>query len=292
MVYVVLTDRLGNNLFQIAAAASLANKYNTDYRVCISDFKLPNGKNLEDSIAYYKENILRNVTFVSEIPSDAIEYLQDGFHYSPLPYFDNICLKGYFQSEKFFDKTLVRNMFAIDENTKIYIQNKYAEILKNEIISLHVRRGDYVYRPRRQRLCSLSYYRHAINYFGRNKKFLVLSDDIEWCKNHFRGDNFIYPDRENALIDLYLQSLCTHNIISNSTFSWWGAWLNNNENKVVIAPKQWFGKHSSGYKMDDMIPSSWIRLNNPKSFRIILRAFWYDILDYCDRIRGIQKFRG
>lgn len=292
MVYVILTDRLGNNLFQIAAAASLASQYHTDYRVCISDFILPNGKKLEESIEFYKKNILRKVKFINYIPSNAIEYIQDGFHYSPLPYFENICLKGYFQSENFFDTDLVHRLFAIDKETNSYIQDKYGEILKKEIISLHVRRGDYVYRPRRQRLCSLAYYKRAIKYFGKNKTFLVLSDDIEWCKKHFRGNNFIYPERENALIDLYLQSLCTHNIISNSTFSWWGAWLNNNPDKIVVAPKQWFGKHLSNYKMDDMIPSSWIRLNNPKSFRIILRAFYYDILDYYDRLRGIQNFRG
>lgn len=292
MVYVVLTDRLGNNLFQIAAAASLASYNDTDYAVYISDFTLPNGKTLVSSIDIYKKTILRNIKFVRELPVDIINYEQNGFHYSPLIYKDKICLKGYFQSEKFFNKDLVRNLFSIDETTRQYIKNKYGSLLDQEIISLHVRRGDYVYRPRRQRLCSLAYYKNAIRYFGKDKIFLILSDDIEWCKAHFKGKNFFYSDKENAIVDLYLQSLCTHNIISNSTFSWWGAWLNNNKNKVVIAPKQWFGKHLSHYNVDDLIPNSWIRLNNPQSISIILRAIKYDILDHIDKIRGINKFRG
>ena len=173
MVYVELTDRLGNNLFQIAAAASLASYNNTNYAAYISDFILPNGQKLETSINAYKNNILRNVSFIKDMPTDIIKYEQDGFNYSPLPYHDRIYLKGYFQSEKFFNKELVRNLFSIDEDTYKYINNKYGYLLKKEVISLHVRRGDYVYRPRRQRLCSLTYYKNAIRYFGKDKLFLI-----------------------------------------------------------------------------------------------------------------------
>lgn len=286
MVYTTLTDRIGNNLFQIAAGASLAFKNKTEYIACITDFALPDESKLEDAIKQYKKTIFRNVEFFKGIPVDSIEYIQPGFHYTPINYFDNIRLTGYFQSEKFFDKDFVRKLFAIDQATLSYIQNQYGGLFKNrEIISIHVRRGDYLSRPQRQPVCGMRYFMNAINYFGKNKNYLILSDDINWCKKKFNGPNFFFSEKETAVVDLYLQSMCTHNVISNSSFSWWGAWLNNNPDKIVISPKQWYGKHLNHLNLKDMLPEEWIKLDNPKSISLKMKILIYDIRDIYYKIK-------
>ena len=89
--------------------------------------------------------------------------------------------------------------------------------------------------------------------------FLVFSDDIEWCKNNITGDNIVYIDSEIDYIDLYLMARCDNNIIANSSFSWWGAWLNKNENKKVVAPTLWFGQ-VVGEDTNDIIPENWIKI--------------------------------
>ena len=87
-------------------------------------------------------------------------------------------------------------------------------------------------------------------------RFVVFSDDINWCKEAFKNKNFTFIEDEKDYIDLHMMSLCKHNIIVNSTFSWWGAWLNTNPNKIVIAPKVWFGS-SSHEDSKDVIPNDW-----------------------------------
>ena len=107
-------------------------------------------------------------------------------------------------------------------------------------------------------LSTLEYYKQALSKLPDINKVLIFSDDIEWCKQNFIGDRFIFIQEEDY-ISLYLMSLCDYNIIANSSFSWWGAWLNQNPNKVVIAPKLWFGLKSN-HNINDLIPSSWIKI--------------------------------
>ena len=284
MVYSILTDRVGNNLFQVAAGASLAYKHKVDYAVCVPNFILPDGSDLENYIEQYKKNIFRKVSFVKEIPKDVNEYCQSGFHFTPIEYKNKICLRGYFQSEKYFEKDYIRDLFSIDNSTLQYINKKYGELFRDEINSLHIRRGDYLKRPQRQPICSLRYYKSAINLLGGNKRYLVLSDDIEWCKKHFKGNNFFFSEKEDPIVDLYLQTMCNNNIISNSSFSWWGAWLNSNSQKKVIAPKQWFGKQMNNWDMSDLIPREWLRLDNPKSLLLKTKIIAYDIKDLFGKI--------
>jgi hypothetical protein len=95
--------------------------------------------------------------------------------------------------------------------------------------------------------------------FNEVTTFIVFSDDEKWIKENIKGKNIIYIQRNHDYIDLYLMSQCNHNIIANSTFSWWGAWLNNNQNKKVVAPTKWFGVNK---KLDtkDLIPETWIKI--------------------------------
>jgi hypothetical protein len=87
----------------------------------------------------------------------------------------------------------------------------------------------------------MDYYRTAISSFNPDAKFLVFSDDLQWCKTNFLGDKFHFPDTQSDLVDLKIMTMCNHHIIANSSFSWWGAWLNPKQEKRVVAPSNWFG---------------------------------------------------
>ncbi len=181
----------------------------------------------------------------------------------------NVFTIGYWQSEKYFLSVAaqIRNDFTFclpfnDQNSEIAKQ-----IEGVNAVSLHVRRGDYVNNPTTTAthgLCSLDYYQKAISYISERvekPEFFVFSDDIEWVKNHLRiGFPCQYVDHNlntESYNDMRLMSLCQHNIIANSSFSWWGAWLNSRANKIVTAPKTWF---ANGTNTQDLLPDTWIRL--------------------------------
>jgi hypothetical protein len=127
-----------------------------------------------------------------------------------------------------------------------------------DYIGIHIRRGDYLRFPDHHPILPIEYYKTAIDYFKADNVF-VFSDDIDWCKSNIIGDNIIYIENEKDYIEMYLMSLCENNIISNSSFSWWGAWLNENKNKKVIGPKLWFG-NAIQFISDDIIPEGWIKI--------------------------------
>jgi len=109
----------------------------------------------------------------------------------------------------------------------------------------------------------MDYYRNAISYM-KNKGvniFYIFSDDIEWCKGHFSYiDEIIYVEGNINIKDLALMSICKNNIIANSSFSWWGAWLNKNDDKIVIAPSTWFGPSKKGFITEDLYCEDWIKM--------------------------------
>jgi hypothetical protein len=138
-----------------------------------------------------------------------------------------------------------------------------------ESISVHIRRGDYVTDPTINKVhgtCSVPYYKIAINRFKtlfENPRFFIFSDDLKWVEDNLCIENFSTFISHNGYIkdyeDLRLMSLCKHHIIANSSFSWWGAWLCENSNKIVLAPKKWFNNELNEFTYD-LIPTSWIRI--------------------------------
>lgn len=178
-------------------------------------------------------------------------------------YFD-----GYWQTEKYFGdcKDTIRQDFSFRNEEALRRHVQYEEVLNSNSVSIHIRRGDYVKNPKyRKRLyvCKLEYYKNAMKYLSErfeNLTFYIASDDHEWVKNNFEISKHIkLIESKNALEDLYIMSKCKHNIISNSSFSWWAAWLNSNENKRVLAPDIWFNPCA---KIDfrDIVPDSWIKI--------------------------------
>jgi len=256
---VKLKGGLGNQLFQIAAAKSLALRKGGDLTIDMNNVGGPHelSHNRPD---FYLNNIFRNVK-VEAKPSDVIMYDEPHYHFAELPKWDNVCLHGYFQSEKYFKshESEIREMFKADSKTEEHLQKKYGEILSSgNTVSLHVRRGDYVGKEEFHPLVKKSYYDQAVTkYIGST--FLVFSDDISWCReNLIKGPNYVFIEGNKDYEDLYLMSKCEHNIIANSSFSWWGAWLNENENKTVVAPGNWFGPSSlPSHDLRDLLPPTW-----------------------------------
>ena len=247
-----LVGGLGNKMFQIATTYSLSLDNND---TCVFEFS--EQANAHQNITTYLDNIFRNVNF--GISDCNLIYQEPHFHYSKIPYMDNLRLLGYFQSDKYFNKhrEQILELFSIDDTNKKYISNKYGGLLEHNTCSLHIRRGDYLGLPSHHPTCDVEYYVEAMKQLNPDTVYLVFSNDIDWCKNNFIGDNFIFISGESDYVDMWLMSLCNNNIIANSSFSWWGAWLNQNEEKKVIAPKRWFGS-AINHNIEDLISKEWV----------------------------------
>lgn len=178
---------------------------------------------------------------------------------------------GYWQSELYFkeEESKIRQVYSFPELKDLKNKKVLSMIEKKESVSIHIRRGDYLNVPELNGLAPIEYYKRAITYIRErveNPIFLIFSNDIEWCKQNFNflENQVIYVDwniKENSYKDMQLMSLCQHNIIPNSSFSWWGAWLNKNPKKIVIGPEKWF-TDNSGLNYEDIIPKSWIKIKN------------------------------
>tara|TARA_R100000951_G_scaffold112169_2_gene112108 strand:+ start:63 stop:830 length:768 start_codon:yes stop_codon:yes gene_type:complete len=255
MVNSNLMGGLGNYLFQIASSLSLALDNRDTLIYDDSDVTV-----VHKPIETYKDNIFRNINF-SKINYTVVHYNEPNFHFDKIKYVPNIRLNGYFQSEKYFNhqRDKILEFFSPTTAIREKIKSKYPFIGKSNVCSIHVRRGDYLRLPYHHPVCSSMYYGEAINHMGGDNIFLVFSDDIEWCKTTFKGSSFIFVENNTDFEDLYLMSMCDNNIIANSSFSWWGAWLNDNKNKKVVAPSVWFGPAIKN-NTKDLIPENWIKL--------------------------------
>lgn len=210
----------------------------------------------------------------SDFYQDTIVLKEKQFFFDPsvLDAKGNIYLDGYWQSEKYFSaiRNILLREFAIKYEQDC--RNKeLAELIRNtKSVSLHIRRGDYVNNLLTNQihgLCSFDYYQKAVNHIVQkipDCHFYVFSDDHTWVSENFKID---YPltmvdhnDASTNYDDLRLMSLCHHNIIANSSFSWWGAWLNANHDKIVIAPKNWFANTETNKQTFDLIPENWLRI--------------------------------
>jgi hypothetical protein len=256
MITCFLQGGLGNQLFQIATTTALALRNNDFACFDIDGHRIGlQGRNASN----YKTNIYRNL-LDHKLDTDII-FNQNGHHYEEIPYQENLKLIGYFQSEKYFEdyKEYILKLFEPTEEILQYINEKYGDILNKNTCSINVRHGDYLRFPNHHPICSMEYYETAISHFN-GTTFLVFSDNINWCKNNFIGDNFIFIEGEKDYVDLYLISMCKNNIIANSSFSWWGSWLNKNENKKIIAPSVWFGHALSNLNTNDTYTDKMIKI--------------------------------
>ncbi len=183
----------------------------------------------------------------------------------------NNILWGFWQSEKYFEDIAqdIRKKFSFAKKISGEAEKIAQEVKSTNSVSLHVRRGDYVKFENMKKIAGetdISYYTRACSYIAErvpSPNFFVFSDDIAWCRENIKIPFPItYLDEKTAgpknAYHLELMSLCKHNIIANSSFSWWGAWLNQNPGKIVVAPKKWYATTSS--HEEDIVPETWTRI--------------------------------
>jgi hypothetical protein len=254
---------IGNQLFQYATLISLGKDFN--YKVKIPKISSYFYKDYQ-RIVYYIDlgfNLKCDFLIEEDIKKITNNYERQNFLYSPilnLP--DNTNIGGYFQSEKFFihNKEYILNNLQFKNSIIKEALNKYSLELIRESCFLHIRRGDFVHKPQFHTNLNIDYYTNAINIL-KPTHISIFSDDIEWCKQNFKflDQNYVsYIYNTNPFIDLYLMTQAQNCVIANSSFSWWGAWLNRNYNKKVIAPKNWFGPLNSHFSSQDIYAEGWI----------------------------------
>lgn len=251
MIYVEINGRLGNNMFEIAAAKSLTDDVTL---WCKGDWQL-------NCIEMYRETLFKDYPIVKFLPDNIKIYEEPEFTFHPIPYKENqdLLIKGYFQSYKYLNREKVLQLYPCPISVKLDIEKRFGNILsQHTVVSINVRRGDYLKLPHRHPFVGKRFLERAMLWFGDKVHYIISSDDIEWCKTHFKQfDNVHYLTNSYPLLDLYIQTACHHNIISNSSFSWWGAYLNNHPQKIVIAPHRWFGM-STNINTQDLLPPEWM----------------------------------
>lgn len=258
MIITKLQGGLGNQLFQWAVSKSLSIDYNTDYYFDLSYFynQPIGGLVTQWKLDLYKFKKIQ----IKELNNSLnLSHIGDNFNYKKI--LNNSYLNGYWQSEKYFknNENDIRNDLEIDENLKNYITNKYP-ILNENTLSIHVRRGDYVNLTDYHALQSIEYYKNGYDIINDNNiNVLIFSDDINWCEKNLNFNNTHFIKNENNITDLYMMSMCKHNIIANSSFSWWSAWINLNSDKKIISPNKWFGDKNN-LNTGDIIPEKWIKI--------------------------------
>ena len=237
--------RLGNQMFQYAALRGIASHKGYWY-------SFPSSNELFDC---FKLNTTLPNSNTNIISTDKFEFDENFFNNCP----DDVDVYGFFQSEKYFKniENEIRNDFVFKD--KIYNRCKFYadEIFSEDIISLHVRRTDYI-TDKNFEVLDMNYYRNSLEFFDSDTPVIVFSDDPEWCKNHFKEKRFIISQTRNSNMDLCLMSLCKNHIIANSSFSWWGSWLANS--KKTIAPKKWFRGDFSHWNTHDLYLPHWVTI--------------------------------
>ncbi len=196
------------------------------------------------------------------------KYIVQQNAHSLLQRFDiNSYYDGYWQCYEYIDdvKDVLLNEIKIP--TDFY--SKHNDILNefntSNSVAIHIRRDDYINVKVNAELfevCEMNYYNHAIQIIEEkypDAKFYIFTQDIEWAKENFLKENFTFIEGNSAIDDMLLMSFCKHNIIANSTFSWWSAWLNRNTSKIVLAPKKWY-KGKRNQQTDNLIPPNWLRI--------------------------------
>jgi len=261
MISCQIVGRLGNQMFLIATTYSLALDNNA---TAVFPKTIGGITPTKKETCFHKETILRKIDFtedmsfirhVHEEPSD--------FSFSPIEYKEGLYLIGYFQSEKYFkhNREAILKLFEPQEKLQNQLSEKYCNILKNnKYVSVHIRRGDYLNLSEYHATLGMDYYTAAMQKFSDEHIFVFFSDDIEWCKKNFNNGKNIFIENQEDVLDLYLMSKIPNNIIANSSFSWWSAWLNQNKNKIIISPKKWFGYKNSHLNTKDLIPDEWIKI--------------------------------
>lgn len=291
MIITKLIGGIGNQMFQYAIARSIAYTNQTDFKLDITGFEsikppyTPREYELgifniielfatTDEIQRYKEKkSLVTAVFEKIVPPGYHYYYEKKkFNYDPgvFELKGDIYLDGYWQTEKYFKgiENVILNDFTVKTEPAERNKALLYKIKNCNAVAVHIRRGDYASNPQASSshgTCSLEYYRKCVDLIVKrvsDPHFFIFSDDSQWTIEHFKIDlptTFIsHNEPSKGYEDLRLMRHCKHFIIANSSFSWWGAWLSRNSDKIVLAPKRWLRKE--GISTEDLIPEGWIMI--------------------------------
>lgn len=289
MVIVKIIGGLGNQLFQYAFGKYLSSLLNTDVKYDVYndnsnknftireldvkkfnvDLSISSSEEV-DKYIFFKKGVFRRIErkFAQTLPFFFRNYFVQKNAHSLSNILKNDCYyEGYWQCSEYMEKVREELLSNIQPDDVFY--QKHSEILKRIIesnsVAIHIRRGDYISIKVNSKLfeiCDMKYYNDAIEYIENvvsKPNYFIFTQDTEWAKNNFNNTCFELVIGNSAIDDLLLMSFCKHNIIANSTFSWWSAWLNKNKNKIVIAPQKWY-KGIRNLQTNYLIPINWIRL--------------------------------
>jgi hypothetical protein len=295
MIISNITGGLGNQMFQYATAKKLSVIKNTDLAVDTTPFEWDKLRVFELNDFFNVNVKIATTADINYVKSNHKYSLSDRIKRKlkggDFPYYlhstvteqsfvydenmlnvnKNCILVGHWQSEKYFSdiKSLILKDFTFKHTPNEYYKNIITELQNKNTVSMHIRRGDYVNDASTNSFhgtCTIDYYNSAMAFMSKQISdivYVIISDDIEWCKrymSHIPNSIFIENNKGKHYEDMRLMTLCQHNIIANSSFSWWGAWLNTNSDKIVIAPQQWFANAEKQAQTNDLIPDSWIKL--------------------------------
>jgi len=277
MIITRLMGGLGNQMFQYAAAKCLAAKRGAPLKLDVSLYGTSQEgltpRRFELGCFALDYDIASEQDISLARNGRGFKYIREGapgFERAFFKFPDNAYLDGYCQSERYFKniEKVIREDFIFRGSQRGVNKELAEKILSAGSVSVHIRRTDYVSDPKinvHHGICGLEYYLAAVSEIGSKVKdpyFFVFADDIDWAKQNFKVKHqveYIAHNRdENSFEDMRLMSQCRHNIIANSTFSWWGAWLNVNPGKIVVAPKKWFRDGETG--KNEIVPKEWIKL--------------------------------
>jgi hypothetical protein len=249
--------RLGNQMFQYASLRGIAA--NRGFNYCIPSKEIFGVSDLN------VKNSTTNIHTAFDISKDKTSLTHNsiveecGYHFDEKLFNtceDNVDLFGYFQSEKYFKhiETEIRKTFFFDPET-IKVCSEFLNTIP-QVISLHIRRGDYLNLQDFHPTPSIEYYEKALNKLP-DVPVIIFSDDIEWVSKQqlFDSNRFYISESNTADFDMCLMSMCNYHIIANSSFSWWGSWLAQSEH--TIAPKNWFGPSLSHHDTSDLYCNGW-----------------------------------
>lgn len=254
-------------------------------------YAIAKSRSLGDDVAFYvrpelgenhvrklqaRADVLRGLRVIREIPSRAELFPPD-----------------ILQRPDLFDEVRVRELFRMPDDIREHLVARFGERMRGRTcVGVSVRRGDYMRLPHRHPFVGRRFLAEAVGRFPQTALFVVCSDDLAWCKRFFAKGcpdrEFLYVEDESVPAQLYVQSLCDHNVISNSTFSWWGAWLNAKPGRRVIFPRHWYGmligRRISDIDLKRLMLSGGEIIENGYEARDFVLAVVMTVLVWCGRV--------
>ena len=258
--YLGRMGQLGNQMFQYAALKGIATWNGYEYVFPNHSQVLDDGIGNKLRIELFDAFKIKHEYY--GVLNTQKEMHESHFHFDDKLFDtcpDDACLIGFFQTPKYFDhiESQIREDFTFHDG---FVKDCQLMLdLVEDPIAIHIRRGDFLINSGNHYNLSLSYYKNALDEFGNDRQVVIFSDDPQWCKEQelFADDRFLVSEGNGSYHDLYMMTQCSDFIIGNSTYSWWGAWLCNNPDKIVIYPDKWFGPNNQNNSTKDLFPKEW-----------------------------------